>query len=41
MKDKKTILITQEEFKAGQFTRIEGFIEKQWFSYITPGNKPL
>lgn len=37
----KAALITQEGFKAQQFTRIEGFIEKQWFSCVTPGNKPI
>lgn len=37
MKDK----ITQEEFKAWHFTGIERFVEKQWFSCITPGNKPI
>lgn len=37
----KAALITQEGFKAQQFTRIEGFIGKQWFSCVTPGNKPI
>lgn len=41
MLKRKAALITQEGFKAQQFTRLEGFIEKQGFSCVTVGNKPI